>query len=184
MAPAVHREKQGISVLRSALGGMTASAPRSLSSRRIESLSNPPPPINGPMATPSSRGSTPTLSWRWPRQVAQRVDQGDDLGCQAAARAPDRLILSPAHMGSFGSRGQIQSHINKAPIGCFGIQRSEPECTTWSFPHQINLTFGRRSQRLHQYPTCADGAQENEAILFLGFLGHGGLRSSTWIRQD
>jgi len=25
---------------------------------------------------------------------------------------------------------------------------------TWSFPHQINLTFGRRAKRLHQYPAC------------------------------
>jgi len=24
----------------------------------------------------------------------------------------------------------------------------------WSFPHQINLTFGRRAKRLHQYPAC------------------------------
>lgn len=29
------------------------------------------------------------------RQIAQRVDQSDDLGRQAAARTPDRLILSP-----------------------------------------------------------------------------------------
>ena len=28
-------------------------------------------------------------------QVAQRVHQGDDLGGQAAARAPDRLVDSP-----------------------------------------------------------------------------------------
>ncbi len=29
------------------------------------------------------------------RQIAQRVDQGDDFGRQAATRTPDRLILSP-----------------------------------------------------------------------------------------
>ena len=29
------------------------------------------------------------------RQIAQRVDQSDDLGRQTAARTPDRLILSP-----------------------------------------------------------------------------------------
>src|SRR5271166_35505 len=32
--------------------------------------------------------------------------------------------------------------------------RSEPDRATWSFPHQIKLTFGRRSRRLHQYPAC------------------------------
>ena len=32
--------------------------------------------------------------------------------------------------------------------------RSEPDRATWSFPHQINLTFGRRSRRLHQDPAC------------------------------
>src|ERR1700733_19025 len=37
---------------------------------------------------------------------------------------------------------------------CLPIQRSEPDRATWSFPHQINLTFGRRSRRLHQDPAC------------------------------
>src|SRR5271169_3869898 len=30
----------------------------------------------------------------------------------------------------------------------------EPDRATWSFPHQIKLTFGRRLRRLHQYPAC------------------------------
>ena len=41
------------------------------------------------------------------------------------------------------------------PHWLFRHPRSEPDCTTWSFPHQINLTFGCRSQRLHQYPACS-----------------------------
>jgi len=30
----------------------------------------------------------------------------------------------------------------------------EPVSMIWSFPHQINLTFGRRAKRLHQHPAC------------------------------
>ncbi len=51
--------------------------------------------------------------------------------------------------------------------------RSEPDCTTWLFPPQINLTFGRRSQRLHQDPACDGWAQEDGTILESGFLSHG-----------
>jgi hypothetical protein len=58
----------------------------------------------------------------------------------------------------------------------FRYPRSEPDCTTWSFPRQINLTFGRRVKRLHQYPACGGGAQEDETILKSGFLGHGSRR--------
>jgi hypothetical protein len=32
--------------------------------------------------------------------------------------------------------------------------RSEPFYVTWSLPHQIKLTFGRRSRRLRQDPAC------------------------------
>ncbi len=60
--------------------------------------------------------------------------------------------------------------------GYFRYPRSEPDCTTWSFPRQINLTFGRRAKRLHQYPACGGGAQEDETILESGFLGHGSRR--------
>jgi hypothetical protein len=47
----------------------------------------------------------------------------------------------------------------------FRYPRSEPDCTTWSCPHQINLTSGRRAKRLHQNPACGSGAQEDETIL-------------------
>ena len=36
----------------------------------------------------------------------------------------------------------------------FRYPRSEPFYVTWSLPHQIKLTFGRRSRRLHQDPAC------------------------------
>jgi hypothetical protein len=36
----------------------------------------------------------------------------------------------------------------------FRYPRSEPFYVTWSLPHQIKLTFGRRSRRLRQDPAC------------------------------
>ena len=36
----------------------------------------------------------------------------------------------------------------------FRYPRSELFYVTWSLPHQIKLTFGRRSRRLHQDPAC------------------------------
>ena|SRR5271167_3469287 len=43
-------------------------------------------------------------------------------------------------------------------------------------PSTINLTSGRRSQRLHQYPACGGRAQEDETILELGVSGHAKVR--------
>ena len=43
-------------------------------------------------------------------------------------------------------------------------------------PSTINLTSGRRSQRLHQYPACGGGAQEDETILELGVSSHAKVR--------
>jgi len=43
--------------------------------------------------------------------------------------------------------------------------------------YQIQLTYGRHSRRLHQYPAFdGSGAQERETILYLGCLGHVGVR--------
>jgi len=58
-----------------------------------------------------------------------------------------------------------------APV--FRYPRSELDCTTWSFPHQINLTFGRRSDGCTNIPLAAGGAQEDETILESGFSSHG-----------
>ena len=47
----------------------------------------------------------------------------------------------------------------------------------WSFPHQINLTDARSSNRLHQYPSLRQAkAQEDETILDNDFSGHGLVR--------
>jgi len=56
------------------------------------------------------------------------------------------------------------------------VSKVEPFYVTWSLPHQIKLTFGRRSRRLHQDPACGGWAQENETILESGFLSHASLR--------
>jgi hypothetical protein len=55
------------------------------------------------------------------------------------------------HMGRIGSRTSLVSleHLQRSPYSL-----PEPDRTTWSFPHQIKLTFGRRSRRLHQHPAC------------------------------
>ena len=55
------------------------------------------------------------------------------------------------HMGIFVSSGQFIGASVKLRW-LFRYPRSEPDSMTWSFPHQIQLTYGRRSQRLHQYP--------------------------------
>ena len=52
---------------------------------------------------------------------------------------------------------------------------------TWSFPRQINLTFGRRSHGCTNIPLAAVGAQEDETILAYGFSGHG---SSRFVHLD
>ena len=59
----------------------------------------------------------------------------------------------------------------------FSNPRSEPSCAIWLSSHQINLTFGRRTERRANIPHAADGAQENGTILRLGLLGHGFVRS-------
>jgi hypothetical protein len=48
--------------------------------------------------------------------------------------------------------------------GFFGIQGLSPIAQPGRFPHQINLTYGRRSRRLHQHPACGGQAQEDENL--------------------
>ena len=57
---------------------------------------------------------------------------------------------------TWGGSGQEMRFIRASIIlqRLFRYPRSEPDCTAWSFPRQINLTFRRRSRRLHQYPAC------------------------------
>ena len=54
-------------------------------------------------------------------------------------------------MGIFVSSGQFIGASVKLRW-LFRYPRSEPDFMTWSFPHQIKLTYGRHSKRLHQYP--------------------------------
>ena len=60
-------------------------------------------------------------------------------------------VLAEAHMGVFGSSGQVHRHTKKLRW-LFRYPRSEPYFMTWLVPHQIKLTSGRRSKQLHQYP--------------------------------
>ena len=62
----------------------------------------------------------------------------DKLGSYAAARQeimPKGLTWGGLGQGAYG----------QMPFGRFPYPRSEPDCTTWAFPRQIKLTFGRRS---------------------------------------
>src|SRR5215212_9661222 len=59
--------------LRPALGGMTATAPRASSSARSQSTSKALSPSRAPKATPSIKGGTPIVSWRWPGSRTKRA---------------------------------------------------------------------------------------------------------------
>src|SRR5512134_3983236 len=91
----------GLVPARLALGGMTASVPRSFSSALSQSLSKALSAINASRAMPQSNGATPTLSCRLARQqneaheIAERIDESHDLGRQTAARLANGLIFSP-----------------------------------------------------------------------------------------
>ena len=56
-------------------------------------------------------------------------------------------FTAEAHMGVFGSSGQLHRHIKKLRW-LFRYPRSEPYFMTWLVPHQIKLTSGRRSKQL------------------------------------
>ena len=53
----------------------------------------------------------------------------------------------------------------------------------WSFPHQINLTFGRRAKRLHHIPLAAVEAQVRP-FLITAFQAMDWFGSSPRIRRD
>src|SRR5882762_2524154 len=63
-------------------------------------------------------------------QVAQRVDQGDDLGRQAAARASDRLILSPPF----------------APVACWWTRTMVPSIRAYSKSGSPDKILNSRSK--------------------------------------
>jgi hypothetical protein len=66
---------------------------------------------------------------------------------------PTFLACSALTWGGSSQGVRFSAH-ERNSCGCFRYPRSEPDCTTWSFPHQIKLTFGRRAKRLYQYPAC------------------------------
>src|SRR4029077_10872705 len=67
--------------------------------------------------------------------------------------------------------------MSETPVAVSRYPRSEPVSMIWSFPHQINLTFGRRAKRLHQYPACGGaGAGGREHSLISAF------QATDWFR--
>ena len=66
-------KSHGIERTRSALGGMTAMAPRLSSSARIQSMSKALSASRASKSIPSINGATPMLSWRWPGSSRKRV---------------------------------------------------------------------------------------------------------------
>lgn len=51
----------------------------------------------------------------------------------------------------------------------FAIQGLSPLQDLIRLRHQFKLTFGRRAQRLHQYPACGGRGSGDGTILILGF---------------
>ena len=66
-------KSHGIERARSALGGITAMAPRLSSSARIQSMSKALSASRASKSIPSINGATPMLSWRWPGSSRKRV---------------------------------------------------------------------------------------------------------------
>ena len=77
-----------------------------------------------------------------------------------------------------------QHNISYSPV--FRYPRSEPDCMTrGSSPSTINLTSGRHSRWLHQYPACGgQGLRRMLPFLAAALSAMVPLGSSTWIRQD
>ena len=55
-----------------------------------------------------------------------------------------RVVIDQSSHGELQVKG-IQSRISETPV-VVRYPRSEPVSMIWSFPHQINLTFGRRAK--------------------------------------
>ena len=74
-----------------------------------------------------------------------RVMITDKLRSYASARRKMGLRVDHRQHKGFTWGGLGQGAYGQMPFGRFPYPRSEPDCTTWAFPRQIKLTFGRRS---------------------------------------
>jgi len=92
--------------------------------------------------------------------------------------ARDRSIRS--HMGSFGSRGEIHWRIRKTPV-VISVSKVRARLHDLVFPRQINLTFGRRSRRLHHDPACGGWGSGRRNHSGMRILGH---ESSRFVHPD
>jgi hypothetical protein len=125
-------------------------------------------------ATPSGRNGCPCEGFRMP------AAPGRAWKCNAFFRPASESLT----WGYLSQGVKISSALAKLQR-LFRYPRSELDCTIWSFPHQINLTFGRRAKRLHQDPACGGwGLRRTRPFSKAAFwaMAFGG--SSTWIRQD
>ena len=83
---------------------------------------------------------------------------------------------TPTHMGTFGSSGlDSAAHVQNSR-SCFGIQGLSLIARSGRFlarsnSHSVAVRDGRTN-----IPLAAVGAQEDDTILYLGFLGHVGVR--------
>ncbi len=100
MAPAIHGEVAFVR-LRFCFGGMTAAAPLLSSSARIQSMSKALSPSKASKSISSIKrlhaNAVMALSRQKDkaRQIAKRIDKGDDLRRQASSRRADGLMASP-----------------------------------------------------------------------------------------
>src|SRR3954462_12462436 len=137
-------KSQGISILRSALGGITARTLRSSSSVRSQSASFCAEPIGVEPLVANEGADLDPLNQRrradavvtLPRQqheaseIAKAIHQGDDLDCQTAARATDRLTGGPP----------------LAPVPCWWTRMMVPSISAYSKSGSPDRTLKRRAK--------------------------------------
>src|SRR3954468_5900487 len=138
-------------VLRLALGGITAAAPRSSSSALSQSASNALSPSRAPKATPSISGRTPTISWCWPgsRTKRTKVPRASTRATILVVRPPRERPMAwvrvPPCMGL-----TMSSVISSVRTQSAGRNRDRPRCSLGgAWP--LHLVSGRPSKE--SWPT-------------------------------
>ena len=110
-------------------------------------------------------------------------DSGHEFGDRASVQAATRVNAEQSSHGAVQVKGPHQGSID---LQLLRHSRSEPDSYDAArFPSTINLTYGRRSSRLHQNPACgAQGSGRREPFSKTAFEAMACFGSSTWIRQD
>jgi hypothetical protein len=139
-------------------------------------------------------GNYPYIPWR-----SFHSGQGY---CQARSRRrrwPERPSFTIALAGMTIGSGCNLSIAAITPVSVWGrrsiahesyseavsVSEVRAHCIHGPFPSAFNLTYGRRSLRLHQNPACGgQGLRRARPFSFSAFQAMGILGSSTRIRQD